>query len=132
MRKELVDEIISLVEEYINELEDETVEKVKTARSRNYIKANNRFINTEKGTKEHEEADRESAIAGKKLDRNRRLYAQRVRRKEEEKRGIEKLRDYLLNNPMKAKEMTKAGDDQVNAIITQWRRNKLEKSVKKD
>ena len=43
---------------------------------------------------------------------------------------VEAFRNYLMEHPAKAKEIKKAGDDHVNAIITQWRRNKLEKSVK--
>ena len=130
MREELVEELVILVEEYINELEDETVTKTGTARIKNYEKAVNDYAAAEPGTPERTEASNKAAEAGKKLDNFKKLRGSRDARKREMHAKVEAFRNYLMEHPTKAKEIKKAGDDHVNAIITQWRRNKLEKSVK--
>lgn len=130
MREDLFEEILSLVEEFICELDDETVNAV----------AEKRRANAEKAEKEYRQAMRDSsknmeevkALADKvnkadaKFTNNLKLYGARQKRHE---KALADFKERLLNRkPQKASVTDRAGSDHANAIIDQHLRNKLEKA----
>lgn len=129
MREELFEEILSLVEEFINELDDETVKSAAEKRQQAVSKAQDEFLKTirdkSKSGEEVEAAALKGHIADEKLRRNKELTSKRDYRIQKK---VEEFKNKLLNKkPQTAKETQKAASDHANAMIDQHYRNKLEK-----
>lgn len=132
MRDELFEEIFSLVEEYINELEDEIVKKARAKRAKNVEKTLQNFLKVrDEGTPEEvEKAKGEWTKAGSKLCNIDKLRNLRDARREEAKVALAKFKEKLLNRkPQTAEETRQAATDHANAQITQAQRQKLERLV---
>lgn len=130
MREELFEEILSLVEEFINELDDETVRSAAEKRQQAVSDAQDEFLKTirdkSKSQEEVEAAALKGHIADAKLRRNKELTSKRDYRIQKK---VEEFKNNLLNRkPQKASVTDKAGSDHDNAIIDQHYRNKLEKT----
>ena len=130
MRDELFEEILSLVEEFINELDDETVASAAEKRQQAVSKAQDEFLKTirdkSKSGEEVEAAALKGHIADEKLRRNKELTSKRDHRIQQK---VEEFKNKLLNRkPQKASVTDKAGSDHDNAIIDQHYRSKLEKT----
>lgn len=130
MREELFEEILSLVEEFINELDDETVKKVLDKRREDAEAAcekNNKLKFDMTAKKEDKEAaEKEYGEAWNKLVKSSKLNYQRDKRLEKK---LANFKERLLNRkPQTAKETQQAGSEHSNAIIDQHLRNKLEKA----
>ena len=130
MREELFEEILSLVEEFINELDDETVKSAAEKRQQAVGKAQGEFLKTirdkSKSGEEVEAAALKGHIADEKLRRNKELTSKRDYRIQKK---VEDFKNKLLNRkPQTMKETQKAASDHANAIIDQHYRNKLEKA----
>ena len=129
--EKMYEEILSLVEEFINELDDETVDNVRNKRAHNVEKAMHNFLKArDEGTPEEaEKAKQEWDKAGDKLVNIDKLRNLRGARKEEARKALAKFKEKLLNRkPQTAKETQKAASDHANAMIDQHFRNKLEKA----
>lgn len=129
MREELFEEILSLVEEFINELDDETVKSAAEKRQQAVSKAQDEFLKTirdkSKSGEEVEAAALKGHIADEKLRRNKELTSKRDYRIQKK---VEEFKNKLLNKkPQTAKETQQAASDHANALIDQHYRNKLEK-----
>ena len=130
---ECLEEICALVEEFINELEDETVENAWKKRRENYNRTWDEYMKAKEGGNPEEinAAHKADYIAAMKLDRNERLRRSRNNRKDENRRDVERFRQKLLNkDPQTTKEYKRAAQDHDNAIIDQGLRAKLEKCLK--
>lgn len=130
MREELFEEILSLVEEFINELDDETVKSAAEKRQQAVSDAQDEFLKTirdkSKSGEEVEAAALKGHIADEKLRRNKELTSKRDYRIQKK---VEEFKNSLLNRkPQKASVTDKAGSDHDNAIIDQHYRSKLEKA----
>lgn len=126
-----VDEALSLVEEFINELDDETVDNARNKRANNVEKAMHNFLKArDEGTPEEaEKAKQEWDKAGDKLVNIDKLRNLRGARKEEARKALAKFKEKLLNRkPQTAKETQQAASDHANAMIDQHYRQKLEKT----
>ena len=129
MREELFEEILSLVEEFINELDDETVKSAAEKRQQAVSKAQDEFLKTirdkSKSGEEVEAAALKGHIADEKLRRNKELTSKRDYRIQKK---VEEFKNKLLNKkPHTATETKQAESDHANALIDQHYRNKLEK-----
>lgn len=126
MREELVEEIISLVEEYINELDDETVDNAYAEREKRYKEATDKAANAPEDEKI--EAKEAAAKEHKKLEKHKELAARRASR---QATALAKFKEMLLNRaPQTATQTQQAGSDHSNAEIAQGLRNKYEKVLK--
>lgn len=148
MNIELVNEIRSLIEEYISEVSDELVSRVKNKRQENYdnaIKAvispeferraynairNNDMEEAKKLGKEHKDLVSNRTKKKEKLEKFKDLEAQRSSRQFNNKAKLERFRSKLIDKGINYKETKKAGEEHNNALINQGLRNKLEKSLK--
>jgi hypothetical protein len=129
MREELFEEILSLVEEYINELDTETVQAAYDKRRQNTIDADNELAKALRDPdKSEEELDvlrKKASEADKKFGKNLKLVGARNKRHE---KAVAAFKERLLNRkPQTAKETQKAASDHANAMIDQHYRSKLEK-----
>ena len=129
--EKMYEEILSLVEEFINELDDETVKSTAEKRQQAVSDAQDEFLKTirdkSKSQEEAEAAALKGYIADKKLHRNKELTSKRDYRIQKK---VEDFKNKLLNRkPQTAKETQKAASDHANAMIDQHFRNKLEKSL---
>ena len=109
MREELFEEILSLVEEFINELDDETVKSAAEKRQQAVSKAQDEFLKTirdkSKSGEEVEAAALKGHIADEKLRRNKELTSKRDYRIQKK---VEEFKNKLLNRkPQTAKETQK-------------------------
>lgn len=130
MREELFEEILSLVEEYINELDDETVKSFYNKRRQNTIDVDNKLskvMRDPETTREEEDAaKKEQAKEDDKFNRALRLVGQRNKRLEKK---LADFKEELINKkPQTPKQTQQAGSDHANAMIDQHFRNKLEKA----
>lgn len=129
--EKLYEEILSLLEEYINELDDETVDAVAEKRRINAAKAGQEYEQAMKDpSKSMEEvkalADK-SNKADAKFSRNLKLYGSRLRRHE---KALADFKERLMNkSPQTYKETHQAHQDHLNAMLNQGLRNKLEQKV---
>jgi hypothetical protein len=133
MNIELVNEIKSLVEEYISEVSDETIKKARAKRVSNVEKTRDKFFKvSNNGTPEEiEKAEKEWHEAGSKLMNIDKLRNLRNFRKDEERTALARFKEKLLNRkPQTVRETRKAKEEHDNALINQGLRNKLEKSLK--
>lgn len=131
MREELFEEILSLVEEFINELDDETVASAAEKRQQAVHKAHDEFLKTirdkSKSGEEVEAAALRGHIEDEKLRRNKELTSKRDERRT---RALADFKERLLNKkPQTPAETQRAGSEHANAIIDQHYRNKLEKAL---
>ena len=147
MDERLIEELVDIVEAYINELEDDTVERTGEKRKQNFLNAikkvnaiepelykaavNGDKEKTDKLKKEKEEAIADRDKAEKKLGKFKENDFKRRERKWDQKEKIESFRNKLMNMQPSAKAMKKAGAEQLNAMLNQGLRNKLEKSLGK-
>jgi hypothetical protein len=125
MREELFEEILSLVEEYINELDALTMQSANDKRKENWEKSLDDYLKASKeGDEEKKEKENlKSFKARKKWDKNTELMNKRLEKK------LADFKEKLVNKkPQTAKETQQAGSDHDNAIIDQHLRNKLEKA----
>ena len=125
----IYEDLINLLEEFINELDDETVENV----GRKRWEAENKSwddLNKKASSPEEAEAILKAAkTAREKVERFERLKRSRKFRKDEERRDLEKFKEKLLNRqPQTIQDYKQAKTAHDNAMIDQGLRNKLEKT----
>jgi len=123
---EIYEEILSLVEEYINELNLDTMQSSNSQREENWKNSLDDYLKASKegDNKKQEEENLKSLKARNKLYKNTELMKKRVAKK------VAAFKDKLINKkPQTARETLKAGSDHDNAQINQYLRNKLEKSL---
>ena len=123
--------ILSLIEEFINELDDETVQAAYNKRRQNTIDADNELARALRDSdKSEEELDvlrKKASEADKKFGKNLKLVGARDKRLEKKLAAFKKM--LLSKRPQKASETQKAGSDHDNAMINQHFRDRLEKSL---
>ena len=130
--EKIFEELFDLLEEYINELDDETVDAVAEKRRANAVKANKEYEQAMKDPSKSEEevkalADK-SNKADAKFSKNLELYGARLKRHE---KALAKFKERLLNKkPQTPAEYKEAARAHANAQIDQGLRNKLEKALK--
>ena len=126
MSNGMFNEVIELMEEFINELSDETVEAAHEKRRQQLKKTLQDYADAaNRGDAEGKhKAQQEGWKAQKKFERNTDLMDKREKR---EKSKIEAFREKLMNTPANAKASKKAHVEHMDAMINQYLRNKLEK-----
>lgn len=107
-----MNDIFSIIEEYINEISDELADKVHDMRIDNVRNAQ---------TKD------EIVKANDKLKNNIKLMNARDHRKEDKKKAIEDFKKFWDGRTANIRDINKAGEEQSNARINQGLRNYLEK-----
>lgn len=131
MDENLVKKLVRIAEEYINELDDETVNAVSDKRKEKAKQAQQEFIKTirdmSKSGDEVEKAALKSNIADEKLKKNQELVN---KRNERIAKKVAAFKEKLINTPANAKASKQAGIEHADAMINQYLRNKLEKSLK--
>ena len=127
----IYEDLISLLEEFINELDDETVNNSAEKRYDNEVKAIDKYLeavrknNKNYDAEEVQKAREEGRTAREKYQRNQELRNKRNKRRQ---KALDDFKERLLNRKQTPKETQKAGSDHDNAIIDQHLRNKLEKT----
>lgn len=124
MREELFEEILSLVEEFINELDLSTMQSSNDKRKENWENSLDDYLKASKEGDEDkkEEENLKSLKARNKFYKNSELTKKRIAQK------VADFKEKLINKkPQTAKETQKAASDHANAVIDQHYRNKLEK-----
>ena len=131
--EKLFEELFDLLEEYINELDDETVENSGQKRADNEVKAIDKYLEAVRKNNKNYEADEvkkaqeEGRVAREKYQRNQELRSQRQKRLEKK---FDEFKERLLNKkPQTPAETQKAGSEHDNALLNQHLRKKLEKSL---
>ena len=129
MDENLVKKLVEIAEEYINELDDETVNSSNDKRKKAVKDAMAKYLEAKKNNDAEgmHQAEQEEWAASKKLERNNELKEKR------EKRIAKKVADFrekLINTPANAKASKQAGIEHADAMINQYLRDKLEKSLK--
>ncbi len=131
MDENLVRRLVEIAEEYINELDDETVNAVSDKRKEKAKQAHQEFIKTtrdmSKSGDEVEKSALKSNLADEKLKKNQELVN---KRNERIAKKVADFREKLINTPANAKASKQAGIEHADAMINQYLRNKLEKSLK--
>ena len=129
--EKMYEEILSLVEEFINELDDETVNNSAEKRRENEEKAIDKYLeavrknNRNYDAEEVQQAREDGRVTREKYQKNQDLRAKRDKRLEKK---LADFKERLLNRkPQTTKETQKAASDHANAMIDQYYRNKLEK-----
>lgn len=127
----IYEDLVYLLEEFINELDDETVQAVSDKRKENADKAQAEFqkvIQDGKSTGEDAEVAAKKANHAKALNiGNKKLVAQRNARRE---KALADFKEKLINAKPQTKAQTQQADSEhSNAIIDQHFRNKLEKAL---
>lgn len=129
--EKLFEELFDLLEEYINELDDETVNTSAEKRRENEEKAIDKYLeavrknNGNYDAEEVQQAREDGRVAREKYQKNQVLRAKRDKRLEKK---LADFKERLLNKkPQTAKETQRAASDHANAMIDQHYRNKLEK-----
>jgi hypothetical protein len=124
MREELFEEILSLVEEYINELDLSTMQSSNDKRKENWENSLDDYL---KASKEGDEDKKEEENLKSLKDRNK-FYKNSELTKKRIAQKVADFKEKLINKkPQTAKETQKAASDHANAMIDQHYRNKLEK-----
>ena len=124
----IYEDLLNLIEEFINELDDETVEKTQAEREKRYKKAMDKMADAPE--EEKEAAVNAAAKEGEKLKRNTELTNARGLRKHAENEKFKAFKERLLNmKPQKASATQQAGSEHDNAMIDQHFRDKLEKAL---
>lgn len=131
MDENLVKKLVEIAEEYINELDDETVNAVSDKRKEKAKQAQQEFIKTirdmNKSGDEVEKSALKSNIADEKLKKNQELVN---KRNERIAKKVAAFKEKLINTPANARASKQAGIEHADAMINQYLRNKLEKSLK--
>ena len=131
MDENLVKKLVEIAEEYINELDDETVNAVSDKRKEKAKQAQQEFIKTirdmNKSGDEVEKSALKSNLADEKLKKNQELVN---KRNERIAKKVADFREKLMNTPANARASKQAGIEHADAMINQYLRNKLEKSLK--
>lgn len=125
MREELFEEILSLVEEFINELDLSTMQSSNDKRKENWENSLDDYLKASKeGDKDKkEEENLKSLKARNKFYKNSELTKKRIAQK------VADFKEKLINKkPQTPKQTQQAGSDHANAMIDQHLRNKLEKA----
>ena len=129
----IYEDLISLLEEFINELDDETVNNSAEKRKENEVKAIDKYLEAVRKNNKNYEADEvkkaqeEGRVAREKYQRNQELRSQRQKRLEKK---FDEFKERLLNRkPQTPAETQKAGFEHDNALLNQHLRKKLEKSL---
>ena len=125
MREELFEEILSLVEEFINELDLNTMQSSNDKRKENWENSLDDYLKASKEGDEDtkEEENLKSLKARNKFYKNSELTKKRIAQR------VADFKEKLLNRkPQTPKQTQQAGSDHANAIIDQHLRNKLEKA----
>ena len=125
MREELFEEILSLVEEFINELDLSTMQSSNDKRKENWENSLDDYLKASKEGNEDkkEEENLKSLKARNKFYKNSELTKKRIAQK------VADFKEKLINKkPQTPKQTQQAGSDHANAIIDQHLRNKLEKA----
>lgn len=125
MREELFEEILSLVEEYINELNLSTMQSSNDKRKENWENSLDDYLKASKEGDEDkkEEENLKSLKARNKFYKNSELTKKRIAQK------VTDFKEKLINKkPQTPKQTQQAGSDHANAMIDQHLRNKLEKA----
>ena len=125
MREELFEEILSLVEEFINELDLSTMQSSNDKRKENWENSLDDYLKASKEGNEDkkEEENLKSLKARNKFYKNSELTKKRIAQK------VADFKEKLVNKkPQTPKQTQQAGSDHANAIIDQHLRNKLEKA----
>lgn len=125
MREELFEEILSLVEEYINELDLGTMQSSNDKRKENWENSLDDYLKASKEGDEDkkEEENLKSLKARNKFYKNSELTKKRIAQK------VADFKEKLINKkPQTPKQTQQADSDHANAIIDQHLRNKLEKA----
>ncbi len=126
MDENLVKKLVKIAEEYINELDDETVDSSNDKRKKAVKDAMAKYLEAKKNNDAEgmHNAEQEEWAASKKLERNNELREKRDRRIAKK---VADFREKLINTPANAKASKKAHIEHLDA---QYNRNKLEKSLK--
>lgn len=129
MDENLVKKLVRIAEEYINELDDETVNSSNDKRKKAVKDAMAKYLEAKNNNDAEgmHNAEQEEWAASKKLERNNELKEKRERRIAKK---VADLREKLINTPANAKASKQAGIEHADAMINQYLRNKLEKSLK--
>ena len=129
MDENLVKKLVEIAEEYINELDDETVNSSNDKRKKAVKDAMAKYLEAKKNNDAEgmHQAEQEEWAASKKLERNNELKEKRERRIAKK---VADLREKLINTPANAKASKQAGIEHADAMINQYLRDKLEKSLK--
>lgn len=129
MDENLVKKLVEIAEEYINELDDETVNSSNDKRKKAVKDAMAKYLEAKNNNDAEgmHNAEQEEWGASKKLERNNELKEKRERRIAKK---VADFREKLVNTPANAKASKQAGIEHADAMINQYLRNKLEKSLK--
>lgn len=129
MDENLVKKLVEIAEEYINELDDETVDSSNDKRKKAVKDAMAKYLEAKKNNDAEgmHNAEQEEWAASKKLERNNELREKRDRRIAKK---VADFREKLINTPANAKASKRAHIEHLDAILNQYNRNKLEKSLK--
>ena len=129
MDENLVKKLVEIAEEYINELDDETVNSSNDKRKKAVKDAMAKYLEAQNNNDAEgmHNAEQEEWAASKKLERNNELKEKRERRIAKK---VADFREKLINTPANAKASKQAGIEHADAMINQYLRNKLEKSLK--
>lgn len=129
MDENLVKKLVEIAEEYINELDDETVNSSNDKRKQALRDAMAKYLEAKNNNDAEgmHNAEQEEWAASKKLERNNELKEKRERRIAKK---VADFREKLINTPANAKASKQAGIEHADAMINQYLRNKLEKSLK--
>ena len=129
----IYEDIIILIEEFINELDDETVNNSAEKRRENEVKAIDKYLEAVKknnknyDAEEVQKAQKEGRIARDKYIKNQELRNKRDKRRQ---KALDDFKKKLLNGKLQTAEETKqAASDHDNAMLNQYLRSKLEKSL---
>ena len=129
MDENLVKKLVEIAEEYINELDDETVHSSNDKRKKAVKDAMAKYLEAKNNNDAEgmHNAEQEEWAASKKLERNNELKEKRERRIAKK---VADFREKLINTPANAKASKQAGIEHADAMINQYLRNKLEKNLK--
>lgn len=118
------DEVMSLVERYIDAEHDDKIEKAHDKRGEAYSDALDKVKSTEAGTEERKEAEGDLNKAYDKLQKFNKLYDNWKKKRKEQ---VEKFKKDMEGKHLSSKASQEAGSEHSNAQIDQHNRQKLEK-----
>lgn len=118
------EELISLIEGYIDAEHDDKIERAHDKRGEAYSDALDKVKAAKAGTEERKEAEEDLNKAYDKLRKSDKLYDNWKKKRKEQ---VEKFKKDLENRPVNAKASQEAGSEHSNAQIDQYNRQKLER-----
>ena len=129
----IYEDIIILIEEFINELDDETVNNSAEKRRENEVKAIDKYLEAvKKNNKNYDAEEVQKAREEGRIARDKYIKNQELRNKRDKRRqkALDDFKKKLLNGkPQTAEETKQAAIDHDNAMLNQYLRSKLEKSL---